>query len=97
MGLPPKLSNLEPDLIRGRIEELNEETYLTLELDVWPGAMGVEYAMQLSADLETWAETGQEILPSIQNPNGTVTRRFRSDSPVEQHHQQFVRMMMSAP
>lgn len=97
MGLSPRIADLQTDLIRGDIQEVDDETYLTLEVDLWPGAIGVGYAMQLSSDLENWNETGEEMLPSITNSDGTVTRRFRSNSPVNLRQQQFGRIVMTTP
>ena len=69
-----------------RLEETDDGLYLTFTYREWTGAEGALYTVELSRDGETW-QSGPEVTVEFGTPidhgDGTITRRFRTASPVD--------------
>lgn len=95
LGLAPEESRDPPNLIRTTIETEDEEDYLALEFEAWSGSSDVITALQVSSDVINWTDIGIEVIPSIDNGDGTLTRKFRSSSPMKTFKREFIRLRFS--
>ncbi len=83
LGTPPLSSNNGislPDVIT---KTVGDDQFLVLEYTRQPGDQAVEFAVQTSSDLVTWAD-GNTIATTTTNPNGTISTALRDTNPVGQ-------------
>ena len=82
----------------GIVVEDGGDEYLALIYNEWTGALGVTYTVQHSTDLANW-QSGPAVVVEVGTPvdngDGTITRTFRSTTPVSANDQQFLRLRMS--
>ena len=77
------------------LEEIGGDEYLALSYDEWAGASGITYTVEVGTDLLTWPGTTVEVGAPRDNGDGTVTRRFRSATPISAGTGEFIRLKMS--
>lgn len=95
LGLRPINVFDPPGLIRSSNEIIDGKQYPVIEFESWSGAQGVVTTLQSSTDLSTWSETGIEILPPLEQSDGTLIRKFRSATPVGAIPLEFLRLKLT--
>lgn len=96
LGMHPEDKTILPNLIRGDLKDIEGANYLGIEFETWPGALGVQFTMEVSQNLTTWTSGTVEMTPSLPHADGTITRTFRSISPVSLSGSNFARLKISA-
>ena len=61
------------------------------------GADDILYQVQLSSDLDNWADTGSEYVTSVSNEDGTETVTIRSVTPIADLPKKFIRLKINLP
>jgi hypothetical protein len=95
LGLAPQDSFDPSNLIRTTLETVGAEIYFAIEFETWSGASDVATSPQVSSDLTNWTDTGIEMNPSIDNDDGTITRKFRSASLIGSIPREFIRLLFA--
>lgn len=98
LGTAPDDSITRAMLPTASVVEDGGQSYLALTYSEWLGALGVTYEMERSTDLVSW-QSGPaalvEVGAAIDNGDGTITRTFRSTTPLTNQLRQFMRLKMS--
>ena len=98
LGTAPDDSITRAMLPIGSVVEDGGQSYLALTYSEWLGALGVTYEVERSTDLVDW-QSGPaalvEVGAAIDNGDGTITRTFRSTTPLTNQLRQFMRLKMS--
>ena len=94
-GHSPFIDQDHTGLVTSGIETIEGNDYLSIAINSWTGASGITYKLQTTPDLTSWTDDGLEILPAFDLGNGTLTRTFRSTSPLGSQAREFVRVHLS--
>jgi len=94
-GHSPFIDQDHSGLVTSGIDTVEGNDYLSISINSWNGAAGVVYKLQTTPDLTNWNEDGLEILPATDHGNGSLTRIFRSSSPIGSLEREFIRVHLS--
>ena len=98
LGTAPDDGITRAALPESSVIEVGGEDYLALTYREWQGALGVNYLVEVSHTLASW-QSGPlvvvEVGSPVDNGDGTITRVFRSTTPIRSNPRQFMRLRMS--
>ena len=95
LGMPPNDGLVRTRLPEVTIEDFGGDAYLVMSYDEWAGALGVTYTVEVGGDLISWPGATVEIGAPVDHGDGTVTRKFRSATPIIAADREFIRLKMS--
>ena len=76
------------------------QDWFEVSIRVLENLTGLQLVVEVSNDLAAWSSQPAdvvEILPPVEHGDGTVTRTFRDQAPVDEEARRFGRVRVSAP